>query len=150
VTKYKTFFFLINSNRYIYLPELITLGKDRMENKQGCVAHHDEEKTVLDRIEKINAAINRQVEPLEDSACVSRKSDSYQGIIDEIKATIDGKNSEYKADPITVLSVDDLLCQIKIKGVRAQLAVTSEKQKDELLDIIVYSLLTMRKIEHDR
>ena len=45
-----------------------------------------------------------------------------------------------------MLSVDDLLTQIKIKAIRAKLTLEDEKRMDELLDIAVYSILTLEKM----
>jgi len=76
----------------------------------------------------------------------SKKSDSFKSLFDTIKEVLDAKNGQYSIDPISVLSTDDLLCQIKIKAVRAQLVNMKDKRIDELTDIIVYSLLTWKKI----
>jgi hypothetical protein len=121
--------------------------ENKLQGSEDIISHHDDEIKLLNQI---RGAIHYQTtSDYFQNEKRPKKSDSYNDFINEIKAVIDGKNSEYKSDPIGVLSVDDLLCQIKIKGVRAQLAITREKRKDELLDIIVYSLLTMRKIEYD-
>lgn len=81
--------------------------------------------------------------------CIPLKSLRFESIIDSIKSILDGKHNQYRSDPINVLSTDDLLCQIKIKAVRAQLAIRPEKMEDELLDIIVYSMLTLKKVYAD-
>jgi hypothetical protein len=75
------------------------------------------------------------------------KSDAFEPIFDTLREILNNKNSQYTQDPIGVLSIDDLLCQIKIKAVRAQLAATEEKRIDELQDIIVYCMLTLDKIQ---
>lgn len=77
----------------------------------------------------------------------SRKSDSFEPLFDAIKNVLNNKNNQYSIDPISILSLDDLLTQIKIKAVRAELAITSEKRTDELMDIIVYALLTLNKVK---
>lgn len=76
----------------------------------------------------------------------SPKSERFNYIIESIQKILNQKNTQYKTDPIQILSTDDLLCQIKIKAVRAQLTSDSDKLEDELLDIIVYSMLTLDKI----
>lgn len=64
--------------------------------------------------------------------------------------TIDKKDKQYKRDPIDVLSVDDLTTQIKIKAIRACLTSDNIKKEDELLDIAVYSILTLEKMIKER
>lgn len=78
----------------------------------------------------------------------SLKSDAYTDIFDSVINTLNSKDTQYTDDPIEVLSVEDLLCQIKIKAVRAQLTspVNVAKLEDELLDIITYSMLTLKKV----
>jgi hypothetical protein len=66
-------------------------------------------------------------------------------ILDKIKYIINTKNNKYTIDPITILTTEDLLTQIKIKAVRAQLCKKDEVY-DELYDIIVYSILTLSKL----
>ena len=73
------------------------------------------------------------------------KSDRFENLFSGIKNILNLKNDQYLIDPIDVLSIDDLLCQIKIKAVRAQLTSREEKREDELMDIIVYCLLTLDK-----
>lgn len=87
-----------------------------------------------------------------DVTCINStiKSNKFCTLFEKIRSVLNGKDGEYRTDPIDVLSTDDLLCQIKIKAVRAQLALKNEKLEDELLDIIVYSMLTLDKIYRDR
>lgn len=82
----------------------------------------------------------------------SLKSDTFEPIFDKVKNIINLKDSQYSSDPIKVLSVTELLYQIRIKAVRADLATTLDKFEDEMLDIITYALLTLNKVyeEADR
>lgn len=81
-----------------------------------------------------------------------QKSDRYVDILKAVTDILNSKDTQYHTDPIGVLSVDDLLCQIKIKAIRAQLTSPGNftKLEDELLDIIVYSILTLKKVQSDR
>lgn len=76
-----------------------------------------------------------------------KKSDQYEPLFEQIKSVLNSKNDQYLVDPISVLTIDDLLCQIKIKAVRAQLTCDPIKLEDELQDIVVYGLLTLHKIK---
>ena len=80
-----------------------------------------------------------------NSPVTSPKSDRFEPIFDEIRSIINAKSTQYATDPITVLSLADLLTQIKIKAIRAQLTCDTTKLSDELLDIIVYCMLTLDK-----
>lgn len=93
--------------------------------------------------------VSHPVTKIKSDTVENQKSDKYESIFDSIKNVLNKKNSQYSTDPISVLSIDDLLCQIKIKAVRAQLANFKEKREDELLDIIVYSILTLKKVEEN-
>ncbi len=73
------------------------------------------------------------------------KSDRFENLFSGIRNILNLKNDQYRIDPIDQLTIDDLLCQIKIKAVRAQLTSREEKREDELMDIIVYCLLTLDK-----
>jgi hypothetical protein len=81
----------------------------------------------------------------------SLKSDAYTDIFDSVINTLNSKDTQYTVDPIEVLSVVDLLTQIKIKAVRAQLTSPGKvaKLEDELLDIITYSVLTLKKVRNN-
>lgn len=66
-------------------------------------------------------------------------------IVPMILETIDKKNDEYSVDPISVLSIDDLITQMYIKIIRSRYAKSPEKRLDEIIDIIVYGILTGEK-----
>ena len=79
----------------------------------------------------------------------TKKSNQFTDIFNQIKSIINSKNTQYTTDPIDLLAIEDLLTQIKIKAIRAQLTNEENKTKllDELIDVIVYSMLTMKKIK---
>ena len=81
----------------------------------------------------------------------TKKSDDYRDIFEQIENIINSKNTQYTIDPIEILSINDLLTQIKIKAIRAQLTNEQNKTKllDELIDVIVYCMLTMKKVNND-
>jgi len=60
--------------------------------------------------------------------------------------TIDKKNDEYTVDPISVITIDDIITQIIIKAIRARYSKTTEKRLDELNDIAAYSVLGREKV----
>ena len=80
----------------------------------------------------------------------TKKSDGYRDIFEQIENIINSKNTQYTIDPIEILSINDLLTQIKIKAIRAQLTNEQNKTKllDELIDVIVYCMLTMKKVNN--
>ncbi len=88
--------------------------------------------------------------PREDEI-ITKKSDGYRGIFEQIENIINSKNTQYTTDPIEILSISDLLTQIKIKAIRAQLTNDENKTKllDELIDVIVYCMLTMKKVNNE-
>jgi hypothetical protein len=81
----------------------------------------------------------------------TKKSDGYRDIFEQIENIINSKNTQYTIDPIEILSINDLLTQIKIKAIRAQLTNEQNKTKllDELIDVIVYCMLTMKKVNNE-
>ncbi|MFA5760381.1 MAG: hypothetical protein WC877_01310 [Dehalococcoidales bacterium] len=117
------------------------------------------EKKALDEVNKImNDPVTKEmakkvinkVDNMEESKPVSRnslllKSDNMKSL-ERVIDTINRKDKQYFKDPIQVLSTDDLLTQIKIKAIRAKLTFDDEKRMDELLDIAVYSILTLEKM----
>ena len=87
---------------------------------------------------------------MEESKPVSRnslllKSDNMKSL-ERVIDTINRKDKQYFKDPIQVLSIDDLLTQVKIKVIRAKLTLDDEKRKDEILDGAVYLILTLEKM----
>jgi uncharacterized protein involved in tolerance to divalent cations len=88
--------------------------------------------------------------PREDEIII-KKSDGYREIFEQIENIINSKNTQYTTDPIDILSISDLLTQIKIKAIRAQLTNDENKTKllDELIDVIVYCMLTMKKVNNN-
>lgn len=74
-----------------------------------------------------------------------KKSDTSKAL-DRVINTLDSKCNQYRKDPIDVLSIDELLTQLKIKVIRAQLTSDNLKQEDELLDVAVYAILTLDKM----
>ena len=58
-----------------------------------------------------------------------KKSDGYRDIFEQIENIINSKNTQYTIDPIEILSINDLLTQIKIKAIRAQLTKLQNKTK---------------------
>lgn len=80
---------------------------------------------------------------------ITDRCKDFEPIIKTVTDTINTKPTQYHINPISILTIDDLLCQIKIKAVRAQCTSRDniDKQLDELLDIIVYSMLAWKKIQ---
>jgi len=72
----------------------------------------------------------------------------YKSILEKIRQIIDLKNKQYTEDPIETLSLDDLLTQIKIKAVRAQLTNQNDIEKllDEMFDTAIYDILAIAKV----
>ncbi len=74
-----------------------------------------------------------------------KKSDTSEAM-KRVVDTLDSKCNQYRRDPIDVISTNELITQLKIKVIRAQLTSDKAKQEDELLDVAVYAILTLDKL----
>jgi len=100
---------------------------------------------IFNGISKMNDNKKSQDIPKEVPRNFPLKSDNMKSL-ERVIDTINRKDKQYFKDPIQVLSIDDLLTQVKIKVIRAKLTLDDEKRKDEILDGAVYLILTLEKM----
>jgi hypothetical protein len=74
------------------------------------------------------------------------REQTFQDMCDEIVALQSGKAEKYKDSPFNILPKQYWLSQVAVKAVRAEQCLTDDMAEEELLDVAVYSLLTILKL----
>ena len=60
--------------------------------------------------------------------------------------TANSKGGKYKKEPVEFLPISKIITQVMIKAVRADEAISVEKQKDELKDVAVYAIKALQRL----
>ncbi|MCK4518385.1 hypothetical protein KAT92_06415 [Candidatus Babeliales bacterium] len=67
----------------------------------------------------------------------------------DVQKTLSGRSTGYKVQPVTYMPIEDLIAQIAIKAERARQSTTIDKQIEETIDIVGYSLWLLARLKSD-
>jgi len=74
----------------------------------------------------------------------------YEEIMTEVTKVKEQRGQEYRNEPRHSVPLEVLLGMVRYKAVRAHESIKTTKTRDELVDIINYTLFAIEKIDETR
>lgn len=86
---------------------------------------------------------------MNESTIVTNEQARITTAIDDVKATLTGRNPSYKIPPASYVDIEILIAQMVLKAERARQAVDDERRIDEVRDTAGYAVLILGRLLSD-